>query len=158
MISVYVGASKQSTGLRTPGRSRCSSMRGVGNSGRMGPGTQESARSGATSAGGSVASAAAVQESVAAAVRQMQQNLPEDLHDEKFRVKGLLGKGGFGTVYRGALSFFFSLFDNRVCYLDSYDTDIKEGIDEYCTPFNYITVFAMGLEVSAWSTHSPPRY
>jgi serine/threonine protein kinase len=38
---------------------------------------------------------------VAAAVRQMQQNLQQDLYDERYSVKEVLGRGGFGTVYRG---------------------------------------------------------
>ena len=58
-------------------------------------------RSGAEAAAGTPC-VAHVKSAVATAIRDMQLELQHDLHEEDMQIFGLLGKGGFGTVYHGA--------------------------------------------------------
>jgi hypothetical protein len=45
----------------------------------------------------------AVHEKVAAAVKEMQGALQAELHEDQIQLFRRLGRGGFGTVYHGAL-------------------------------------------------------
>jgi hypothetical protein len=52
----------------------------------------------------------AARATVANAVLRMQGALQQELHEEHLQVHRVLGRGGFGTVYHGALLCFDSIF------------------------------------------------
>ena len=71
----------------------CGTPAGGGSPGRSGPESQGS--------GGS--DVCALRGKVAAAVQEMQGALQAELQDDHLHVYGVIGRGGFGTVYHGAL-------------------------------------------------------
>ena len=59
---------------------------------------------------------AAARSTVANAVMAMQQELQEELHEQQLSVEAVIGRGGFGTVYRGARQFsLLAQSDVEVC-------------------------------------------
>lgn len=61
----------------------------------------------------STRTAQAVHNRVAAAVKELQENLQDDLHEEQLQLFRRLGQGGFGTVYHGLFH-----ISPRICYRD----------------------------------------